>query len=180
MKSGNHLVALNVQVNSQISVSPGAGNIDFKPFSWCIKDWKTIFNQARAGFCKQICSPSFYSHKNGYRMVLKVYPYGCGGGESVSMFISVFIVKGVFDDNLTWPFRHGLKVELESKTTNVCYISKTRKYSDSPHSNAWKKPSEKTIGIGFDNFISLAKLSEIVDKLPDNSIWFKITPISVP
>ncbi len=51
-----------------------------------------------------IMSPPFYSHPNGYKMCLQIYPNGYDIGLNTHMSLFVFIMRGEFDDTLQWPF----------------------------------------------------------------------------
>ena len=46
------------------------------------------------------CSPPFYSHLRGYKMRLEVTGY-----SPHNMYLNVSVMKGEFDDDLTWPVR---------------------------------------------------------------------------
>ena len=52
------------------------------------------------------CSPPFYSHLGGYKMRLRVEPK-----IFVFMNISVCLMKGEFDDDLSWPLEGTLTLE---------------------------------------------------------------------
>ncbi len=57
-------------------------------------------------------SPSFYSYIGGYRLRIKVTPNGIFFGEGSHLSLTVYIMKGVFDDYLRWPFRGSVTVAL--------------------------------------------------------------------
>ena len=52
------------------------------------------------------CSPPFYSHLGGYKMHLRVEPEFL-----VYINISVSLMKGEFDDDLSWPLEGTLTLE---------------------------------------------------------------------
>ena len=43
-------------------------------------------------------SPPFYTHPQGYKMCLKVFPNGNRYGENTHMSVYINILKGEFDD----------------------------------------------------------------------------------
>lgn len=69
------------------------------------------FELLRANDCEWN-SPSFYSHPGGYKMCLRVCPNGVHPckGQLLAMFFC--IEKGEFDDELTWPCRGVVVIEM--------------------------------------------------------------------
>ena len=61
---------------------------------------------------RSISSADFFTSRTGYKMSLKMYPYGdgCGQGDHMSIFFT--IVKGPFDDLLKWPFTGSVTIRL--------------------------------------------------------------------
>ena len=57
-------------------------------------------------------SPPFYSYIGGYRLRIKVTPNGIFFGEGTHISLTVYIMKGVFDDYLRWPFRGSVTIAL--------------------------------------------------------------------
>ena len=57
-------------------------------------------------------SPPFYSHLKGYKMCLYVVANGrgCFAGTHVSVY--VILMKGKFDNQLKWPFRGEVEIQL--------------------------------------------------------------------
>ena len=68
------------------------------------------------------CSPPFYSHLGGYKMRLRVEP------EFVVLYIniSVCLMKGEFDDDLSWPLEGTLTLEQPLKTKVELRASKPK------------------------------------------------------
>ena len=57
-------------------------------------------------------SPPFYTNIGGYRMRIKVTPFGIFFGEGTHVSLTIYIMKGVFDDFLRWPFRGSITIAL--------------------------------------------------------------------
>ena len=57
-------------------------------------------------------SPPFYTHRQGYRMCLQVYPNGCGDGLGTHVSIFTCIMRSPFDAGLKWPFRGNVTVQI--------------------------------------------------------------------
>ena len=55
------------------------------------------------------CSPSFYSHHGGYKMNLRV------SGHLDQAEVYLCLKRGEFDDDLKWPFRGQVKVQVKHK-----------------------------------------------------------------
>ena len=53
-------------------------------------------------------SPPFYTHPHGYKMCLRVWPNGFGGGKGTHLGVTVHMMRGEFDDHLKWPFRGNI------------------------------------------------------------------------
>ena len=56
--------------------------------------------------------PPFFTHPHGYKLCLRVYPYGYGRGSGTHVSIFMYLMKGPFDMNLKWPFRGELRVQI--------------------------------------------------------------------
>ena len=57
-------------------------------------------------------SDGFYTHPNGYKMCLKVYANGVGKGKDSHVSVFVTLMKEEYDDDLSWPFKGHVAVEL--------------------------------------------------------------------
>ena len=65
------------------------------------------------------CSPPFYSCQQGYKMRLVIYANGYGDGEGTHVSVFVQIVKGEYDDILTWPYTGTVSYEINWKEDRV-------------------------------------------------------------
>ena len=57
-------------------------------------------------------SPPFLSHPGGYKMCLRVCANGDGTGKGTHLSVHVTLMRGEFDDQLQWPFRGTITVQL--------------------------------------------------------------------
>ena len=68
---------------------------------------------------------SFYTHDMGYRMCLHIYAggyaYGKGKGTHLSMFL--YAMKGINDDNLTWPLQGKFEVKMLNQISDSEHLS---------------------------------------------------------
>ena len=74
-------------------------------------------------------SPPFYTHKNGYKMRLEVYPNGYGDSKGTHISLFARLLKGENDCNLKWPMNINLTIQLinwhknDSHFTDVIYFA---------------------------------------------------------
>ena len=57
-------------------------------------------------------SQPFYTHSQGYKMCLRVTANGQGSGKGTHITVAVYLMKGEFDDQLEWPFRGDITIQL--------------------------------------------------------------------
>ena len=97
--------------------------------SWPIEVTVTEFHM-RKMYNSVYFSPSFYTHKNGYKMRLEVYPNGCGDGKGTHISLFARLLKGENDNDLKWPMNIDLTIQLinwhkdDSHFMDVIYFSK--------------------------------------------------------
>lgn len=71
---------------------------------WKIDDVTKRFENARSGKELYVCSPPFYTSKQGYKMQTRVYLDGDGMGKGTHMSAFLTLLKGDYDALLPWPF----------------------------------------------------------------------------
>ena len=97
--------------------------------SWPIEVTVTEFRM-RKMYDSVYFSPPFYTHKNGYKMRLEVYPNGYGDGKGTHISIMARLLKGENDSNLKWPMNIDLTIQLinwhkdDSHFMDVIHFSK--------------------------------------------------------
>ena len=62
-------------------------------------------------------SEPFYSHPDGYKMKVQIYPNGLSDARGAYMGLYVAIYRGEFDDQLRWPFNGSITVQAYNRTT---------------------------------------------------------------
>ena len=77
------------------------------PFSFTMKSFEHRKQQKVIWF-----GPSFYSHSGGYKMQLRVDSSGTQDGEGTHVSVYVYLMKGEFDDELSWPFQGHVTVRI--------------------------------------------------------------------
>ena len=110
--------------------------------------------------------------ENGYRMQLLVFPNG--KEKSRGSYLSVYFrfAYGSNDDNLIWPFRGSITINIGNVTVTI----RTESYPDKcfAQPSDWGEYNEKW---GIENFMS----HSVVDKfLVKNSLLVKVVSASIP
>ena len=75
-------------------------------------------------------SPPFYSHIGGYKMCLRVYANGHGRGEATHVSVFVYLLQGEYDDQLKWPFRGAITIQLLNQSRDEGHREKIARYDD--------------------------------------------------
>ena len=60
----------------------------------------------------EILGPSFYTHRNGYKMRLSIHANGILEGKNSHVSVLAVLMKGEYDDILRWPFQGDIVVEV--------------------------------------------------------------------
>ena len=63
-------------------------------------------------------SEPFYTHPRGFKLCLQVHANGFGDGEGTHVSVGVRLMRGEFDDHLTWPFQGEIVIQILSKVDN--------------------------------------------------------------
>ena len=75
-------------------------------------------------------SPPFYTHPQGYKMCLSVYPNGSGKGEGTHVSVFAYLMRGEFDDHLKWPFQGYITVTMLNQLEDNNHTAKNIKFTD--------------------------------------------------
>ena len=70
-------------------------------------------------------SPHFYTHRNGYKMCLRVDANGDGFVRGTHLSIFVLLMQGEFDDQLEWPFQGDISIKLVNQKKDRDHVIKT-------------------------------------------------------
>ena len=126
-------------------------------------------------------SPPFYSHIGGYKMCLGVYANGWGVGESTHVSVFIYLMQGEYDDQLKWPFRGDITIQLLNQSRDEGHWEKTVRFtmtddivSDEAAGRVVGK-ERATKGRGQSKFITHTKLdTENKEYLKYNCLKFRI------
>lgn len=132
---------------------------NYGEFVWTIDNLSDKIGIARKEINREIYSDSFYSHRNGYKMCMRVDPSGINVGKGSHLAIYFCMLQGPFDDILQWPMRHSVTFALIDQQSGLVHKSRTARFEDVPDNFAWNKPTaDKKIGFGYHKFISMDEL----------------------
>ena len=126
-----------------------------------------------------IYTKPFYTHRNGYKMQLRVVPY------TENKYISVFchLMHGENDDNLKWPYKGTITITLLNQLSDSEHFTIVLHLGTSAkHAEVIKKPVSNTIrnddGWGFPEFASLSEVETSTpykQYLMNDTLYFKIS-----
>ena len=81
--------------------------------------------------CESFYSPPFYTHKEGYRMCIKVYPEGTGRSYGCEISVYAYLMRGEYDHKLTWPFQGSVTVQLINRVSDDFHTTHTFNFAES-------------------------------------------------
>ena len=129
-------------------------------------------------------SPPFYTHAHGYRMCIRVDAngYGIGKGTHVSVFL--YLMPGIFDDDLEWPFQGNVTIELVNRLNPMSNLVREIRFSRTSDPEIVGKVTSRdraAIGWGLTKFIAHSELVYNADEqtqyLKHDSLIFRISKV---
>ena len=105
-------------------------------------------------------SPPFYSHPYGYKLCIGVSANGDSVGTGTHVSLSVYLLKGEYDEQLMWPFRGSITINLLNERRDGGHFEVTIEFTDdTPLVNSSRVlREERSAGWGNPLFISHARL----------------------
>ena len=123
-------------------------------------------------------SPHFYTHRNGYKMCLRVDANGSVSGQGTHLSVYVCLMRGEFDDQLKWPFQGDITIQLVNQKKDRDHVIKMF-YSSSAGERCERVTTKERInnGWGIGQFLPHDKLQP--KYLKRNCIKFCIKKIDL-
>ena len=119
---------------------------------WKIPQFSQRMTDAKTGKYTSIFSLPFYSSRYGYKMCLRLYIMGDGIGKGTHMSLFFVIMRGEFDNILTWPFTQRVTFRLINQGAGRDIVDT---FQPDPMSSSFKKPkSDMNIASGCPRFIT--------------------------
>ena len=118
-------------------------------------------------------------------MCWKIYPAGAGAGRGTHISVSLCLMKGPHDDELTWPLRGKFEFKLLNQISDCDHhISKVLNYSGEHISNSAAERvtdgDRAATGWGFQQFYSHEDLDKVTPKcqyLKDDCIFLQVNKV---
>ena len=106
-------------------------------------------------------SPPFYTHPQGYKMCLSVYANGWKEGKGTHVSVYACLLRGEFDDNLTWPFQGHVTVAMLNQLKDSNHTTKTIRFTETMKAKVIGRVTdrERASGRGYHIFIAHTDLT---------------------
>ena len=141
----------------------------------------TQFNE-RKNSEKSWLSVPFYTHKEGYKMRLVVYPNGKRSGAGTHISVAIYLMSGKYDAKLEWPPNITLEIALINQfSKDIRNI--TRIYSSVHDDNISERVWDDTMakhGLLYPQFVShnrIFKRTDLCSYSEHNSLHFQVTKV---
>ena len=108
----------------------------------------------------QWLSIPFYTGPDGYKLLLSVRANGAGSSKGIHVSVFVCLMKGEYDDILTWPFKCDITIRLLNWREDKGHVEKILKIDDRDDIKYRKRITEGETGIaiGIGKFTSHSDL----------------------
>ena len=132
-------------------------------------------------------SAPFYSSSNGYKMQLNIYPNGAGKYKGSHVSVFVYLMKGVNDSRLKWPFTGDISIHLLNWREDNGHVKKILPFDDNTPLEGRAKVIERETapgGPGYFDFIPHSELdynhSNNTEYVSSDTLCFLIGNVSIP
>jgi len=124
------------------------------------------------------CSEPFYTHPRGCRMCVQVDANGSREEQGTHVSLFTCIMKGEYDDELSWPFHGKITVELLNQNADKDHYMQAFSYDKDCKYGCRVTIGEKNYGWGLPDFISHSELYQESDStvqyLKDDCLKFRL------
>ena len=131
-------------------------------------------------------SVPFYTHHGGYKMCIRVDANGEGDGADTHISVFAYLMRGLNDDNLTWPITGAVTYELLNQLADKEHHQETITYpedEDGEYTRRVVDAERAPDGWGRAQFISHVDLScksITCQFLKDDCLYFRISVKAAP
>ena len=115
-------------------------------------------------------------------MSLGVQANGCGNGEATHVTVSINLMQGEYDDQLKWPFRGDIMIQLLNQSRDEGHWEKTVHFNDRIRDDLAGRVvgQERVSGLGYPTFIAHTELNtENKEYLKNDCLKFRISEVVV-
>lgn len=139
---------------------------------WKIANYTKLKANTKTSKQSSIYSQPFYSSRFGYKMRSRIYPNGDGDGKGTHMSFFFVLMKGEYDNVLSWPFQHKVTLTLLDQVNGKKNLSDS--FMPDPNSISFNKPvTEMNVATGCPCFITQSHLNDPV-YMVDDTIFLQI------
>ena len=112
-------------------------------------------------------SEPFYTCLQGYKMTLSVK------AEKSHLSVFAYIMKGEYDDQLEWPYRGSILIQLLDQEDTKKYVIRLLSFNNAPNGSSSRVTDyNRNNGWGFSPFITNAELTKYIK---NDSLRFKVS-----
>ena len=128
------------------------------------------------------CSYHFYTHDKGYQIFVSIYPDGFEDAEGTHLSMFLNLMKGPYDDELTFPLMGKFEVKLLNQISDCEHYSVTVTYDDSTADIAGRVPDNDGVACGWGEteFISNEDFHNVTPTcqyLKDDCIFLQVSKL---
>ena len=122
---GGVLPALSASPVGAVSTPAMELMLRLPPYEFTFTNYARRCENPELWFCRP-----FYSHPCGYKICIRVAPQGLGNGEGTHVSIHTYLMKGEYDDQLRWPFKGDVTIQLLNQLGPECHHEQTSFFND--------------------------------------------------
>ncbi|KAL4608425.1 TNF receptor-associated factor 4-like [Arapaima gigas] len=158
-----------------------SGRVGTLLWKLCGYAWRLA--EARQRVIAECTSPTFYSHRYGYRLQASAFLDGNGSGEGSHLSLYIRVLPGEYDSLLEWPFpcrvTFSLLDQSDPSVSKPQHITET--FSPDPNWKNFQRPQargsrdstdESTLGFGYPKFVSHQEIRKR-NYIRDDAIFLK-------
>ena len=173
LKLQNEMEELKASISSQDDIVRGIESTMYPAlgqFTWRVDNIREKIKQAQSGdpSAAVIYSPSFFSSEAGYKLCLCIYPAGDNNQGYLSLYFVV--MKGQFDEILSWPFQKRVYLSLLNTKTGQSVMKDIQPDARLHYFHRPENP--RNVGYGYPKFIALQKLLQEDSEFVENGALF--------
>ncbi len=125
-------------------------------FIWKIPEVDRRRQEAKSGKTVSLYSAPFYTSRHGYKICLRLYMNGDGGGKGTHLSFFVTLMRGEYDALLPWPFRQAITLTLVDQNRQRDIVQSFR---PEPTSSSFQRPrNEMNVASGCPTFAPISVL----------------------
>ena len=127
--------------------------------TWRIDQMSSKFADAQSERQLSVYSPSFYTSPTGYKMRVRLFPFGDGNARRTHMSLFFLLLKGEHDAILTWPFKYKISFCLLDQTENGAHVIDS--FHPDVKSSSFQRPTTDTnVANGLPKFVNLTMVQQ--------------------